>query len=64
MTKQILISQATARKLNESESVISGLKKQLDGLTKAVESLNQTIEWLCGTPEDVSTCKIRAVTVS
>ena len=64
LTKQILISEATSKELNETVAVNNDLKKQLDGLTEIVESLNQTIKLLCGTPEDVSTCKLTAVTVS
>jgi chromosome segregation ATPase len=127
LTKQILILETTARKLKQSEAVISGLKEQLDeyktkfqqseavisglkkqlveykskfqqseavisglknqleikeevlknnnetqiqlqtdidGLTMKVESLNQTLQSLCDTPEHVSTYNIAAVTLS
>jgi uncharacterized protein YjdB len=37
---------------------------KIDGLTKRVEILNKTSQLRCGTKEDVSTCKITAVTVS
>jgi chromosome segregation ATPase len=71
-------------KFEQSEAVISGLKKQLeikevlknnnetqiqlqtdiDGLTKTVQSLNQTIQRLCETPEHVSTYNIAAFPLS
>jgi chromosome segregation ATPase len=40
------------------------LQTNIDGLTKKVELLNEMSQLLCELPKDVSTCKIRAVTVS
>jgi cell shape-determining protein MreC len=40
------------------------LQTDIDGLTKTVQSMNQTIQWLCETPQRVSTYKIAAVALS
>jgi chromosome segregation ATPase len=40
------------------------LQTNIDGLTKRVESLSEMSQFLCELPKDVSTCKIRAFTVS
>ena len=40
------------------------MQTTIDGLTKTVESLNQTVQMLCRKPNDVSTCKVEAVTAS
>jgi chromosome segregation ATPase len=48
---------------NKNETQIQ-LRNDLDGLTKAVQSMNQTIQRLCETPEHVSTYKIAAVALS
>ena len=39
------------------------LQTTIDGLTKIVDLLNQTVKDLCEHPEDVSTCKVEAITV-
>ena len=39
------------------------LRATLEGLTKLVDILNQTVKDLCRHPKDVSTCKVEAVTV-
>ena len=40
------------------------MQTTIDGLTKTVESLNQTVQLMSGQLEDVSTCKVEAVTAS
>ena len=64
LTKQLLISETTSKELNKTEAVNIDLKKELEFLTKRVETFNQMSKLLCGTTDDVSTCKIEAVTVS
>jgi len=61
LNKQISTSETLSRKLNESEAVNSYLNTTIDGLTKTVGELNQTVRWLCGQAKDVSTCKLEAV---
>ena len=61
LNKEISTSQALSRRLNKSEAVNSYLNTTIDGLTKTVGELNQTVRWLCGQAKDVSTCKLEAV---
>jgi uncharacterized FlaG/YvyC family protein len=58
-TKTEETSNRTVQELREKGKQ---LQATIDGLTKTVETLNQTVKMLCWHPNDVSTCKVEAVT--
>jgi len=63
LKKKNRILQANSRNLNESDAVDSYLNTTIDGLTKTVEALNQTVRWLCGQIKEVITFKVEALSV-
>jgi len=61
MNKKNSTSETLSRKLNESDAVTSYLNTAIDGLTKTVDALNQSVQWMCVQINDVSICKIVGV---
>jgi ABC-type transporter Mla subunit MlaD len=61
---QIKTEEANNRTVQELRQKQTHLQATIDDLTKTVEALNQTVKMLCGQLNDVSTCKVEAVTIT
>jgi predicted nuclease with TOPRIM domain len=62
--RQTKIEEANNRTLQEMREEQKQLQTTTNDQTKTVEALKQKFEVLCGQPENVSTCKVEAVTTS